>query len=62
MRFVLTIDLDELTGDPDDTGAEVGRILRYWGGAAKDLDWTTPTTRSLTDSSYARVGEFRITP
>jgi hypothetical protein len=59
MRFVLTIDLDKL---PEDTGAEVGRILRYWGGAAKDLDWSTPSRQALMDSSYAEVGELQITP
>ena len=59
MRFVLAIDLDKL---PDDTGAEVGRILRYWGGAAPDLDFTQPSTQPLMDSSYAPVGEWRITP
>jgi len=58
MRFVLAIDLDRL---PDDTGAEVGRILRYWCGAAQDLDFTQPSTQALTDSSYAEVGEWRIT-
>ena len=59
MRFVLAIDLDKL---PEDTGAEVGRILRYWGGAAQALDFTQPSTQALMDSSYAEVGEWRITP
>jgi hypothetical protein len=58
MRFVLSIDLDKL---PEDAGAEVGRILRYWAGAAKDLDYTRPATLALYDSSYAEVGEWAIT-
>ena len=56
---MLAIDLDKL---PEDTGAEVGRILRYWGGATQDLDCTQPSTQALKDSSCAEVGEWRITP
>jgi len=57
VQFVLTIDLDKL---PEETGAEVGRILRYWGGAAKDLDYRQPARQALYDSSYAEVGEWSI--
>lgn len=58
MKLTLTIDLDELSGD---TAAEVGRILRYWGGAAKQLDWTQPMEQALSDSEYKEVGLLRTT-
>lgn len=56
MKLTLTIDLDALTGDPAD---EVGRILRFWGGAAKQLDWTRPMEHALSDSEYREVGVLR---
>ena len=58
MKLSLTIDLDALTGD---TAAEVGRILRYWGGAAKQLDWSQPLEQALYDSEYREVGVLRTT-
>ena len=59
MRFVLDVDLDAVAGDPAD---ELGRILRYWGGAAKQLDLTTPAEQPLMDSAYTRVGTWRLSP
>ncbi len=56
MILTLTIDLDTLGEDA--TGEEVGRILRYWGGAAKDLDWSQPIDFPLMDSAYAEVGRL----
>src|SRR6266700_3176455 len=43
VKFELTVDLDRLT---DDAAAELGRILRYWAGATKNLDLTRPQDRS----------------
>ena len=37
--MTLDIDLDALSGDH---ATEIGRILRYWGGAMKQLDLTQP--------------------
>jgi hypothetical protein len=57
VKFELTVDLDRLTGDPAE---ELGRILRYWAGAAKQLDLTTPQEQATYDSTYAEVGAWRI--
>ena len=58
MRFTMDIDLDSLTGD---TEAELGRILRYWGGNLKYYDLTQPVPDvECSDSTYAVVGSWRI--
>lgn len=57
MKITLEIDLDKV---PEPRGEEVGRILRYWGGAAKDLDLGTATEMPLMDSGYQQVGTLRI--
>lgn len=58
MKLTLTIDVDALTGDP---GTEIGRILRFWGGSAKQLDWTKPVEQPLYDSAYKQVGTLETT-
>lgn len=57
MHLTLDIDLDELTGDP---ATELGRILRYWGGAMPQLDLTAPLQHDLADSEYKTVGVIRL--
>jgi hypothetical protein len=57
MHLTLDIDLDAITGDPAD---EAGRILRYWGGAMKQLDLTTAVELPLSDSAYATVGVLKL--
>lgn len=57
MKFELTVNLDEIAGD---TGSELGRILRYWGGATKQLDLNIPQSEAIYDSSYTEVGSWRI--
>ncbi|MBX9245608.1 hypothetical protein ICW40_12430 [Actinotalea ferrariae] len=57
MRITLDIDLDKV---PEPKGEEVGRILRYWGGAAKQLDLATEAEMPLMDSAYQQVGTLRI--
>jgi hypothetical protein len=57
MRFILEVDLDAVAGDPS---AELGRILRYWGGNTKHLDLTTAQRHAVTDTEYAEVGELRV--
>ena len=47
-----------VTGDP---GAELGRILRYWGGAMKDVELTEGATQALYDSAYQPVGRWIVT-
>ena len=54
----MDIDLDALSGD---TEAELGRILRYWGGNLKYYDLTAPVRDvECSDSTYAVVGSWRI--
>lgn len=55
--MTLDIDMDALTGDH---ATEVGRILRYWGGAMKQLDLTQPMEHQLSDSEYKIVGVLRL--
>ena len=55
--MTLDIDLDALTGDH---AFELGRILRYWGGAMKQLDVTQPMEHELSDSEYKIVGVLRL--
>ena len=58
MRFTMDIDLTALNGD---TEAELGRILRYWGGNLKYYDLTQPVADvECSDSSYAVVGAWRV--
>lgn len=60
MKFVLEVDLDAGV-IPDDVPGELGRILRYWGGATKQLEYLPGTEQTLMDSSYSAVGTWRIT-
>jgi hypothetical protein len=52
VKLVLAVDLDGLSGDP---AGEVRRILRYWGGAAAQID------QIVYDSGYREVGRLRVT-
>lgn len=57
MRFVLDVNL------PDDADAcdELGRILRYWGGAMNDFDELEPGDKQdIYDSAYNRVGSWAV--
>jgi hypothetical protein len=60
MRFVLEVDLDVGALAGDDRGGELGRILRYWGGATKDLPLQAGDRQDLYDSEYTKVGEWWI--
>jgi hypothetical protein len=58
MKFVLEVDLSHL----DDARAELGRILRYWAGAMKQLDNLSPGDgQDIYDSRYAKVGFWAVT-
>lgn len=58
MKFILQIDLDQIEGDP---AAELGRALRYWGGATKELDLAKEQRIEIMDSSYqAPIGNWEI--
>ena len=50
--------MTRLTGDP---GTELGRILRYWGGAMQDVDLTDGASQALHDSDHHQVGRWIVT-
>ena len=60
MRFVLEVSLEAGALAGEDRGAELGRILRYWGGAIKDVELAPGARQDLMDSTYMRVGEWRV--
>jgi hypothetical protein len=54
-------ELDVTLPDESDVRAELGRILRYWGGAMKDLDDLEPGDKQdIYDSGYSRVGSWSV--
>jgi hypothetical protein len=57
VKFTIEIDLQQL---PDPKPDELGRILRYWGGAAKQIDLSNPVEMPLIDSTYQQVGVLKI--
>lgn len=61
MRFILEIDLDAGAMAGDDRVAELGRILRYWGGSLKYVELTPGARQDCSDSNYDVVGEWRVT-
>jgi hypothetical protein len=60
MRFVLEVDLDAGAVAGEDRAAEMGRILRYWGGAMKQVELAPGARQDLYDSGDVRVGEWRV--
>ena len=57
MRFVLDVTLPE----DSDVRDELGRILRYWGGAMKQLDdLEAGAEQDVYDSAYNRVGSWTV--
>jgi hypothetical protein len=58
VRFVLEVDM---AGFGDQTGAELGRILRYWGGALPKMELTDGTAQAIYDSQYREVGRWTVT-
>lgn len=61
MRFVLEMDLEAGRLAGEDRAAELGRILRYWAGAMKQMPPLTAGDRQdLSDSDYTVVGSWRV--
>jgi hypothetical protein len=60
MRFVLEVDLDAGALGGDSRAEELGRILRYWGGAMKQVPLDAGARQDLMDSDYTPVGSWRI--
>jgi hypothetical protein len=60
MRFVLEVDLDAGALAGEHRAEELGRILRYWGGAMKQVPLETGSRQDLMDSDYTAGGTWRI--
>ncbi len=58
VQFVLEVDLSQTAGD---LRTELGRILRYWGGAMKQLDdLESGHKQDVYDSAYNWVGSWAV--
>jgi hypothetical protein len=55
MRFVLEVELGE------NAEKEVGRILRYWAGAMKEMKLEEGAGSAIYDSAYREVGAWKVT-
>jgi hypothetical protein len=60
MRFVLEVDLEAGALAGGKRAEELGRILRYWGGAMKQVPLLPGARQDLYDSDYSPVGTWRI--
>lgn len=60
MRFMLEVDISGMTGDGE-AGKELGRILRYWGGAVPKMELTPGQGSAIYDSAYREVGRWVVT-
>jgi hypothetical protein len=59
MKFVLEVDLgDDAFGG--NAAAELGRILRYWGGNVRHFVLRPGDGSEIYDSAYRQVGHWRI--
>ncbi len=50
-----------MDGFGDRAGAELGRILRYWGGAMPKVELTDGAAQAIYDSEYREVGRWTVT-
>lgn len=60
MKFILEVDISGMTGDGE-AGKELGRILRYWGGAVPKMELTPGQGSAIYDSAYREVGRWVVT-
>jgi hypothetical protein len=58
MKFILEVDLAQIDHD---AGQELGRILRYWGGAMDKAELADGANQQIYDSQYRHVGHWLIT-
>ncbi|HEU4349425.1 MAG TPA: hypothetical protein VFR35_16740 [Actinoplanes sp.] len=59
MKFILEVDMARF-GDGD-AGRELGRILRYWGGAMDKVELNEGAGAQIYDSEYHAVGHWIVT-
>ncbi|PGH47501.1 hypothetical protein [Streptomyces sp. Ru87] len=60
MKFVLEVDMG-YTAFGGEAAAELGRILRYWGGNLHHYDLKPGDGSALYDSAHREVGSWRVT-
>lgn len=58
MKFILEVDMAQFESN---AGKELGRILRYWGGAMDKVELTDGANMQIYDSEYRHVGHWLIT-
>ncbi|MEV0661478.1 hypothetical protein ACIBI3_06180 [Actinomadura luteofluorescens] len=59
MKFVLEVDLSD-GAVAEDAVAELGRILRYWGGNVRHYELKPGDGSAVYDSEYREVGRWEI--
>ncbi|GAA2634025.1 hypothetical protein [Streptomyces axinellae] len=59
MKFVLEVDIDT-PHDKGRTVAELGRVLRYWGGNLHHYELVPGDGSAIYDSAYREVGHWKI--
>ncbi|MGP3973893.1 hypothetical protein ACTWQF_07550 [Streptomyces sp. 8N114] len=60
MKFVLEVDTSDMRGEGE-AAAELGRVLRYWGGNLRHYALEPGDGSVVYDSQYREVGNWRIT-
>jgi hypothetical protein len=60
MKFVLEVDMGDNAFDGNGV-AELGRILRYWGGNLSHFELKPGDGSTIYDSEYREVGQWSIT-
>jgi hypothetical protein len=59
MKFMLEVDMGETAWDGNAV-AELGRILRYWGGNLHYFELKPGDGADIMDSAYKQVGRWEI--
>jgi hypothetical protein len=59
MKFVLEVTVGD-TATVEDRAAELGRILRYWGGNLRHYALQPGDGSAVYDSGYQEIGQWRI--
>ena len=60
VKFVLEVDISGMTAR-EETGKELGRILRYWAGAVQQVELKPGQGSDIYDSAYRPVGRWAVT-
>jgi hypothetical protein len=60
VKFILEVDLSRMAIESE-AGKELGRILRYWGGAVQKMELQAGQSQVIYDSAYHEVGRWAVT-